>query len=378
MERMLSCLGIMALVCLLGACSATSGGTSGDGSSNAAAEAVQAAEPAIAINPSPDKYTWYVKSYVGMNASQVGYTALDGSRRETYGYCAMPIVFVSPDGTYIDPQNEELLQQYRVVGQNLAPNTEIKYTFITMSDGAESSSLIRRHSCRERPWLRAGRHKPGSSPPAQLDERHSEMLHREGRGPSGLLIPALGGCYSVIYAEGMLLGFAWGHAWPWRGHPTWHGQSDIPGRDGDDSFCDRIGAVCRADDAACTDFEISKLAERREVLCGLWAGCSSHLYLYGVKNPSILNDEVYLPLAGIPVEPDVSQVAARIHKGFQYLVYNEGLEEMPCHSSSRSGNRVCPAQKIAGKACVHEEELGGFRKALARIGPEGPNKMNDS
>lgn len=143
MERMLSCLGIMALVCLLGACSATSGGTSGDNSSNAAAEAVQAAEPAIAINPSPDKYTWYVKSYVGMNASQVGYTALDGSRRETYGYCAMPIVFVSPDGTYIDPQNEELLQQYRVVGQNLAPNTEIKYTFITMSDGTESSSLIK-------------------------------------------------------------------------------------------------------------------------------------------------------------------------------------------------------------------------------------------
>ncbi len=139
MKRMLSCVGIVALACLLGACSAPSGSTSGDGGANAAAEAVQAAEPAIAINPSPDKYTWYVKSYVGMNASQVGYTALDGSRREYYGDNAMHIVFVSPDGTYINPQDEDLLKQYRVVGQNLAPNTEIKYTFTMLSDGTESS-----------------------------------------------------------------------------------------------------------------------------------------------------------------------------------------------------------------------------------------------
>ncbi len=143
MKRVLSCVGIVALACLLGACSAPSGSTSGDGGANAAAEAVQAAEPAIAINPSPDKYTWYVKSYVGMNASQVGYTALDGSRREYYGDNAMHIVFVSPDGTYINPQDEDILKRYRVVGQNLAPNTEIKYTYAKMSDGTELSNMVK-------------------------------------------------------------------------------------------------------------------------------------------------------------------------------------------------------------------------------------------
>lgn len=43
---------------------------------------------------------------------------------------------------YIDIEDESLLQQYIVTGQNLAPNTEMKYIFRTDSKGNEYSNLI--------------------------------------------------------------------------------------------------------------------------------------------------------------------------------------------------------------------------------------------
>ena len=55
------------------------------------------AEPAeekiVAIKDSPDKYTWYVKNYVGMNAASVGYTSLGGDRRDSYGAGTLKVVF---------------------------------------------------------------------------------------------------------------------------------------------------------------------------------------------------------------------------------------------------------------------------------------------
>ncbi len=91
------------------------------------------------------------------------------------------------------------------------------------------------------------------------------------------------------------------------------------------------------------------------------------LHLYRMELPSILYHEVYLPFLDVPVEPYVPEVAAGIHLGFQDLIRNEGLEEMFRHCPTRSGNRVCPAQKIADKAGIHKEELRPLGKTLVWI-----------
>lgn len=96
----------------------------------------------IAVNASPDKYTWYVQDYVGRNAAGFGYTSLGGDRLEKYGAGYLEFIFVTEDGVYLDIDDESLLQKYIVTGQNLAPNTEMKYIFQTDSKGNEYSSLI--------------------------------------------------------------------------------------------------------------------------------------------------------------------------------------------------------------------------------------------
>ena len=99
-------------------------------------------QPAITITPSPDKYTWYIKNYVGMNAATVGYEALDGFRHDYYGDGNIKVIYVADDGTYVDPGNEEQLKEYVVTGQNLEPNTEMKYTYEVDSEGEEYSNLV--------------------------------------------------------------------------------------------------------------------------------------------------------------------------------------------------------------------------------------------
>ena len=96
----------------------------------------------VAIKPSPDKYTWYMKNYVGMNASAVGYASLGGQRMDRYGAGAIKIVFVTKDGTHVPIDDDEALKQYIVSAQSYEPNTEIKYTFQTDSEGEEYDNLI--------------------------------------------------------------------------------------------------------------------------------------------------------------------------------------------------------------------------------------------
>lgn len=107
------------------------------------------AQESVVIKQSPDKYTWYVKNYVGMNAASVGYTALDGSRRDAYGSGTLKVVFRTNDGAYVpydtdDESGEESneLKGYKVIGQDLAPNTEIKYTFQVDDEGNEYENLV--------------------------------------------------------------------------------------------------------------------------------------------------------------------------------------------------------------------------------------------
>lgn len=108
--------------------------------------AVQQSE---SIKPSPDKHTWYIKDYRGMNAASVGYTALDELRHDRYGSGTLGIVYVSAEGAYINPTDEESLKQYVVYDQNLKPNTEIKLEFLKQEDGTEYDNLVASESQEE-------------------------------------------------------------------------------------------------------------------------------------------------------------------------------------------------------------------------------------
>ena len=94
------------------------------------------------IEPSPDKYTYFIQDYVGKNVRNIGYISLGGDCRDRYGNVNVLLNLVAEDGSYIDVQDETILQQYVVTGQNVAPNSEMKMTYGVDSDGNEYSSLV--------------------------------------------------------------------------------------------------------------------------------------------------------------------------------------------------------------------------------------------
>ena len=87
----------------------------------------------VEIKTSPDKYTWYIKNYVGKNAASLGYTSMGGDRMESYGNGYLRLVFQAPNGEFIDIHNEDSLKEWRVIAQSLAPNTELKYILMAKS-----------------------------------------------------------------------------------------------------------------------------------------------------------------------------------------------------------------------------------------------------
>ncbi len=91
----------------------------------------------VEIKPSPDKYTWYIKDYVGKNAASFGYTSFSKDRMDRYGAAVVKIVFVAKDGTYVDISDEEVLKKYVVTAQNIEPNTEMKLSYMKDSRGRE-------------------------------------------------------------------------------------------------------------------------------------------------------------------------------------------------------------------------------------------------
>lgn len=146
MKKGFACVVAVAVVLSLGACSgAKMGEPSQEGQvqeETSGERAGSAGKPTTEITPSPDKYTWYIKDYVGMNAASVGYEALDGFRHDAYGDGNIKVIFVAGDGTYIDPGNEKQLKEYVVTGQSLEPNTEMKLTYEVDSEGEEYSNLV--------------------------------------------------------------------------------------------------------------------------------------------------------------------------------------------------------------------------------------------
>lgn len=96
----------------------------------------------VTIKTSPDKYTWYVKDYVGKNLASFGYTSLGGDRMDHYGEGYIELALINQSGKYIDIENEDELKKYYVAAQNLEPNTEIKYTFQKNAEGSDENGLI--------------------------------------------------------------------------------------------------------------------------------------------------------------------------------------------------------------------------------------------
>lgn len=93
------------------------------------------------INASTDKYTWYIKDYVGKNCAAIGYTSMGGDRMDSYGGGYIQLVLVKDDGSYVDIEDEEVLKGYYVVGQNIKPNSELKLTFLKDENGDEYDNL---------------------------------------------------------------------------------------------------------------------------------------------------------------------------------------------------------------------------------------------
>ena len=102
----------------------------------------------VQVKESPDKYTAYIKDYVGDNCATIGYESMGGDRNDYIGEGYLKLVLCTEDGHYIGV-SDETLKDYMVVDQNLEPNTEVKFTFEKDSDGNEFSSLIEWQSINE-------------------------------------------------------------------------------------------------------------------------------------------------------------------------------------------------------------------------------------
>lgn len=100
----------------------------------------------LAIKASPDKYTWYMRNYVGKNVASFGYTSWGGDRMDAYGAGHIKLNLIADDGAYLDPENFDLLKQYVVTRQDVKPNTEIHLTFMKDSKGNEYSNLVQSQS----------------------------------------------------------------------------------------------------------------------------------------------------------------------------------------------------------------------------------------
>lgn len=103
----------------------------------------------VEIKTSPDKYTWYIKNYVGKNMASIGYTSMGGDRMDTYGNAYIRLALVATNGDYVDIDNEDVLRNWVVVAQSILPNTELKLSYQLDSDGNEYDNLISHQSIEE-------------------------------------------------------------------------------------------------------------------------------------------------------------------------------------------------------------------------------------
>lgn len=104
----------------------------------------------IAPIESDDKHIAYMKNYVGKNCATIGYTAMSGDRNDYISDNAyITLVLNTPDGSYIDIEDIEVLKQYMVVAQSIEPNTKVNIEFKLDPDGNEYNNLINFQSVEE-------------------------------------------------------------------------------------------------------------------------------------------------------------------------------------------------------------------------------------
>lgn len=94
----------------------------------------------VAINPSPDRRTYFVKNYVGRNAASFGREY--GKRRyDSYGKGGLRIEFTTENGSYVDTSDISILRQFIVISQDIPANTQIDLTFEKYSYGEETDNV---------------------------------------------------------------------------------------------------------------------------------------------------------------------------------------------------------------------------------------------
>ena len=98
------------------------------------------------INTSSDIHKFYIRNYVGKNLRSIGYVSLLQDLRDSYGNGNLKLECVTEDGSYIDYENYYSLAAYVVVGQSVAPNTELTYTYEVDENGNESLSFIQQQN----------------------------------------------------------------------------------------------------------------------------------------------------------------------------------------------------------------------------------------
>ena len=144
MKRAISLLLVIVMTTIaLAGCDSKSENPAGNANSK------QPTDESITIKNSPDKYTWYIKNYVGKNCASIGYTSMGGDRMDHYGAGYIELVMVTPDGAYIDIETDDDLKQYVVTAQSYAPNTELKYVFDTDEAGNEYENLVQSQNIEE-------------------------------------------------------------------------------------------------------------------------------------------------------------------------------------------------------------------------------------
>ena len=91
-------------------------------------------------DPNEGIFCYPVRDYTGRNAASIGKTTWK-YRIDDYGDAELRIVFVTENGIFVDPQNEEQLQGYIVYAQSIAPNTNLIAVTDRYSDGDPSSTI---------------------------------------------------------------------------------------------------------------------------------------------------------------------------------------------------------------------------------------------
>ena len=99
--------------------------------------------PALtAINVSPDRYTAYIRDYVGRTLASCGYVSMSGKLMDQYGSAYVHLAVYADDGSFVDVQDSSALKNYVVTGQSVTPNTELTMTYCVDSEGNEYDNLI--------------------------------------------------------------------------------------------------------------------------------------------------------------------------------------------------------------------------------------------